>query len=117
MLSVSSKKYMLPQFEPGSSDDVGRWHVKYTSSDDEIVAREMKYTLWINAVYSDGIVTRDRITVQFGPGLSVKPDYRSLRKYGSDTMSAIVSKLSMSRYDGNWKWDVNEFLDKYPILE
>lgn len=88
MLSVSSDKYTIP-YLVRSSNGMRAWQMKSLKGRDMLAAIDFNYTF---KLYDFGRVA-DRMTFHYCKS-SVKPNARTLRRYGADGLSRVVSILS-----------------------
>lgn len=93
MLSVSSDRYTFPYLVREASGQRA-WHMSSRIGKDVIAAVEFNFTLKLY----DGDNVVDRMTFHYCKS-SVKPNARTLRKYGAEDLSRVVSILSKATRD------------------
>lgn len=92
MLSVSADHFIIPmQWE--LVNGMATWVLYHQRGNDMTVSAEFNYTFEVSYWDDDGEFTIDRMTYRYS-GKSVKPTGRTLRKFGSELTSQIVSVLS-----------------------
>jgi hypothetical protein len=96
MLAMSDRYYYVPRRYDTETDTV--WIINRIGSSEEnpdyTVASNFNYTA---LVYIDGKL--ERLTFEYH-GRSVRPSIRTLRKFGSEFINPLISKLSQNKIYG-----------------
>lgn len=89
MLSVSNWDYQIPAKVNASTPSETSWLMKNRKGSDKVLASQFNYTIHLVNAADD---SEGRLTFTYD-GVSVKPTSRTLRIYGSECISRIVSVL------------------------
>jgi len=95
MLAVSSRKYYLP-----AKSDEGWFLYRRDNVDESLWSKSFNYTImWDEATVEENPdAGKFKATFEYN-GASVRPNMRTLRKYGAEKLQSIISRLSSYKDD------------------
>lgn len=104
MWAIDSKRYSIPALVKTQDSDNVQWHLQVTEDDDDGY-RPMEQVLRKDPfVYTVvNTETGERMSFVYN-GTSVKPAYRTLRKYGAQALQPVVAFLANVVYENGKCW-------------